>query len=282
MVRNIYEIVKTLLGHILIAKRSGYNLKYKMEIYYVLNGLYIKSLIFKNKREVTQNIFNFKVTAYEYSNLMYLFKEIFISKEYYFQTEKLNPKIIDCGANIGMSILYFKFLYPACSIIAFEPNPTAFSLLKKNIFQNNLLDVDLRDIALSKIDGTISFYTRGNKGLLLASIIKERGGENILSIQSKKLSDFMSNNIFDLIKMDIEGAESDVIEDLYSKNIIKNSEKYIIEYHHRINLNKSLADFIKPFEECGFGYNLKASFHKIGGFQNILFNLFKENDTIKN
>lgn len=276
MARNINEIWKTLVSHILLAKQSGYNFKYKIKIYNTLNSLYIKSLIYKTKREVTQNIFNFKVTAYEYSNLLYLFKEIFILKEYYFKTEKLNPTIVDCGANIGMSILYFKYLYPNSSIIAFEPNPTALLLLKKNVFQNNLLDVDIKEIALSKIDGTISLYTRGDKALLLASIIKERGGENILSTQSKRLSDLIGNNVFDLIKIDIEGAESEVIEDLYSMNKINNSEKYIIEYHHRINIKNSLADFIKPFEECRFGFNIKASFRKIGGIQNILFYIFKE------
>ena len=42
-------------------------------------------------------------------------------------------KFIDCGANIGISILFFKKQYPDCTIMAFEPNPHAFPLLEKNV-----------------------------------------------------------------------------------------------------------------------------------------------------
>ncbi|MCM2303037.1 MAG: hypothetical protein NDI80_10485, partial [Flavobacteriaceae bacterium] len=66
--------------------------------------------------------------------------------------------------------------------------------------------------------------------------------------------------------------------DLVKTNKINNSKNYIIEYHHKINNNKSaLSSFIKPFEESGFDYNIKSSFNKIGAFQDILLNIYKEN-----
>ncbi len=59
-----------------------------------------------------------------------LFKEIFLKNTYECQFGK-QPLIIDGGANIGMAVLYFKRNYPDARIIAFEPNPSGFELLKK-------------------------------------------------------------------------------------------------------------------------------------------------------
>ena len=273
-----FKIFKTLFNNTLIAKESGYEFKYKLEILKVLNSLYLKSIFFKEKQEVTQKIFGYRVTAYDYKNLLYLFKEVFLSKEYYFRSEKPNPAIIDCGANIGMAVLYFKFLYPDCTIKAFEPNPLAFYLLNKNITQNDLSKVELHNVALSNRDGSIEFFTKGRQGMLVASIIKERGGDDCISIQSQKMSGFIKDNKFDLLKMDIEGAEAEVLEDLILADKIKNISAYIIEYHHRIDHNKtSMTDFIRPFEERGYGYNIKTSFHKLGSYQDILLYFFKEN-----
>jgi FkbM family methyltransferase len=272
-----FKIFKTLLNHALIAKESGYPYKHKLEILKILNSLYLKSIFFGKKQEVTQKIFGYKVTAYDYSNILYLFKEVFLSKEYYFRSEKSNPAIIDCGANIGMAVLYFKFLYPDSIIWAFEPNPLAFQLLSKNVTQNNLTNVELRNVALSNRDGSIEFFTKGKQGMLVASIIKERGGDECISIPSQKMSDFIKNDKFDLLKMDIEGAETEVLEDLVSAGKITNISSYIIEYHHRISHNKtSLAGFIIPFENLGYGYNVKTSFHKLGSFQDILLYFFKK------
>ena len=84
-----------------------------------------------------------------------MFNFLFIAKWYFFGRLKIGRKsrkknafiefnralsnlnkgsyVIDCGANIGMSITYFKRLYPKSKIIGFEPDPKIFETLKKNI-----------------------------------------------------------------------------------------------------------------------------------------------------
>ena len=52
--------------------------------------------------------------------------EIFENQCLFFETKNQKPKIIDCGANIGISILYYKRLYPEAQIIGFEPDPKFF------------------------------------------------------------------------------------------------------------------------------------------------------------
>lgn len=275
MIKNLYHVYKIVLKNWHITKTSKYRFKEKLIVFKILNSLYFKSLFSKNRKEVVQDIFQFKVSANSYSTLSFLFKEIFISQDYFFETDTAKPVIIDCGANIGMSVLFFKFIYPHCSIIAFEPNPQAFNFLKKNIEQNNLKDVELYNSALSDKEGETDFFIGDNESILLASTIAERGGGKIFKIKLDKVSNYLKDQV-DLIKIDIEGSESQVLNDLVLTGKIKKSENYIIEYHHRINRQKSsLSTFIKPFEDADFEYNIKSSFVRIGVFQDILLNFYK-------
>jgi FkbM family methyltransferase len=254
-------------------------IKYKWEIVRVLIALRLKRVFNKSSDfEVTQRIFGFKITSYNYENLIYLFRCIFLSREYHFHCEHDHPNIIDCGANIGMSVLYFKFIYPNCSITAFEPNPDAFSLLKRNVEENNLTNINLQQYALSNEEGPITFFTDGRRKCLIASIFSERGGKSSEHVQAMKLSKFIKHDCFDLIKIDIEGAEPKVLHDLVSESKLLNSSRYIIEYHHRVGTkhSSSLADFIKAFEQKGFGYNIKASYSTLGGFQDVILHFYKE------
>lgn len=275
MIKSIYNAYKNVIKNWQIAKRAKYNFKEKLIVFKILNALYFKSLFNKNKKEIVQNIFHFKVSANSYSTLSFLFKEIFISNDYFFQTANNEPVIIDCGANIGMSVLFFKFIYPNCSIVAFEPNPEAFYLLKKNVEQNNLENVKLYNLALSDKEGEIDFFVGNNEAILLASVIEERGGNKVFKIKSDKLSNYLDAKV-DLIKMDIEGSENQVLNDLMATGTITIAENYIIEYHHRISKQKSsLSTFIRPFEDAAYEYNVKSSFGSIGVFQDILLNFYK-------
>ncbi len=271
--------MRTLLVHLYLVLKSNYTLKDKLKALNTLNVLYLKSLMFGKKQFITHCIFGFKITAYDYITLLNLFKEIFMTEQYFFSvTGTDSPRIIDCGANIGMSVIYFKYLFPECRIIAFEPNPDAFYLLEKNIANNNLKNIETKNYALSNKTDSIDFYSNGHKGSLIASTIKERGGNNRITVKSEKLSAYINENTFDLIKMDIEGAEEEVIDELYLSNKIKYSIRYIIEYHHRIDSKKtSLAMFLKKFEDSGFSFNISATFKNAGDYQFILINLQQDN-----
>lgn len=276
MVKKIYNFVKSVNKNINIAKNSKYGFTEKFGIFLTLTILHFKSIFHKSETEIIQNIFGFKVSAYNYDSLIFLFKEVFVSKDYFFQSDTPEPKIIDCGANIGMSVLYFKFIYPNCSIVAFEPNPRAFHLLKKNIEQNNLKNIVVYNLALSDAKGEIDFYTGNDEQILVASTIKERGGDYKIKIETDILSSFLTDAV-DLVKMDIEGSEKQVLNDLVLSEKLYTSKKYIIEYHHKINNEKSLlSSFLTPFEKAGFDYNIKTSFGKNGCFQDILLYIYKD------
>ena len=83
----------------------------------------------------------------------HLKREVFTSDLYYFETENPNPFIIDLGAHIGLSTLYFKQTYPGSEIIAIEPNPGTFELLEQNLFENQIDGVTAINAAVSDQSG---------------------------------------------------------------------------------------------------------------------------------
>ena len=71
------------------------------------------------------------------------YREIFGKNIYEFKTNNPKPIILDCGANMGLSILFFSKKYPNAEIIAFEPDETVLPFLEKNIISQNIKNVEL-------------------------------------------------------------------------------------------------------------------------------------------
>ena len=61
--------------------------------------------VFKSQNNL-EKILGFRFSFFHYETFIFLFDRIFIDLEYYFEADKKDPFIIDCGSNIGMSILF--------------------------------------------------------------------------------------------------------------------------------------------------------------------------------
>lgn len=252
----------------------------KISAFLTLNRLLIKRKLSPSKNTIVQErFFGFKFKGFDYSTIDYLFNEIFILNEYFFTPNTNAPIIIDCGSNIGMSVLYFKRLYPSSNIIAFEANPYAYKLLVENLTINNINDVALHNIALYNCETEISFFIGDNLGTLLGSLNSTRGGCKEIKMNTKKLSDYLKNfESIDLIKMDVEGAEDYIVDDLINSSAINKVKEFIIEYHHNMNGDKSnLSAFLLKFELNGFSYNIKSEYERINTFQDLRIHFYKKN-----
>jgi FkbM family methyltransferase len=227
-----------------------------------------------------EKIHGYKVNFFDYSTFFYLYREIFINKQYYFISERDNPLIIDCGSNVGIALIFFKILYPNSKIIAFEPDIETFKILKMNVERNNLEDVELFNKAISNTEGMIDFYIDPNHpGSLIMSTKKERKNKVCNKVHSILLSNYIKENV-DFLKMDIEGAEAAVIEELSSKNKLKLIKQMVIEYHHHLIPNEDIfSNTLKILEENGFGYQIcapiRSPFNK-GEFQDILIYAYQK------
>lgn len=232
----------------------------------------------------SENFLNLKISTFQYDTFKFLFEEIFLRNEYYFKNKKSSPIILDCGANIGLATVFFKFICPSSRIFSFEPDKQTFKLLKKNIAQNRFSDVTLVNAAVSDSNGLIDFYVGDvKKGALNMSTKSERNSKNKITVKSISLSEFIKEHFkdkkIDFLKMDIEGAEVEVISDLHHNGVLKNIEQGVIEYHHKSGETKSqLSSFLKIFEAEGFEYQISAFYSPLsssGKYQDILLKFYK-------
>jgi len=227
-----------------------YGLLGRFRLFQVLMQLLIKSK-YRASEPVVQRGFGFILHAPDPQLLLQLVLEVFVEQSYYFQTDKAVPNIIDGGANIGISVLYFKHLYPNAHIVAIEPNPAALSYLEKNIVENNLKGIRIVPAALAAHEGVGNLYIRPS--LLNASLIAAPEADS-LQVTTQKLSTYLKGNRVDLVKLDIEGAEEEVIGEIAEQGEIHNARQYIIEYHPAADLPEGMANLKNLF--MGIGYTM--------------------------
>ena len=191
-----------------------------------------------------------------------LLNEIFIDESYAFHTTKKDPIIIDCGSNIGISVLYFKYLYPDAKIIGFEPEPTSFEILNQNIEANNLKDITVHPIALCNKEGSITFFRSENAPGSTVNGIKSNGGfvrnAPTIEVKASRLSNYINGPV-DFLKMDVEGAEDDIFEDLVENNKLKFIKEMVFEFHHHMTKSDDrLSTILKILEDHNFSYQIQA------------------------
>lgn len=202
---------------------------------------------------------------FEFWMFVFLIEEIFVHKEYAFECDRPDPVILDCGSNIGIATLYFKYRYPHAKITCFEPDPNTFAKLKQNVEANHLTNVELRNQAVWIQDTTLNFFVDSDTpGDMRASTdpkrAKDQGGE----VQAVRLADLINGPV-DFLKIDIEGAEGVVLKDLAETGKIKQIREMVIEYHHHIDPETdNLSEMLAMLEAQGFGYQIGADW--IGRF----------------
>jgi FkbM family methyltransferase len=200
----------------------------------------------------------YRFKAYSLATLAFLYREIFIDLDYYFPCSKQNPYIIDCGSNIGMGVLFFKTLYPQSTVVSFEPAPDSFQLLQQNVELNNLPNVQLNRSAVGRVSGTVEFFQEQQPGAVVASTNSQRVSGRKITVQQVRLSDFIEREV-DFLKLDVEGAEDGVMDELIEAKALRRIARMTIEYHHHIDSAKDhFSKFLARLEENGFGYQLKA------------------------
>lgn len=189
---------------------------------------------------------NFVVAYKRPYELLHTYSEIFGNEIYRFTAADASPLIIDCGSNIGMSVLYFKQLYPDASIIAFEPDQSNFALLKKNIEVNKLQHIELNQSAVWTKNGTIFFEASESEASRISN-----SRDNAREVKSERLADLLSRQKkVDFLKIDIEGAEWEVIKDCAA--FLTVVQHMFLEYHGKTNDTQRLNELLQIVRDKGF------------------------------
>jgi len=181
------------------------------------------------------------------------YREIFLEQIYKFSVDKTCPLIIDCGANIGLSVIYFKYLYPEARIVAFEPDPEIFSVLQRNVRRFGFTDVELYQNAVWTSNGELAFRSTGAGDGRVMTEDQEKG---LIRVPTVRLDDFMNQKI-DFLKIDIEGAEYEVIKDC--QNNLDAVNYFFIEYHGDRKEIQTLHEILRILQNAGFRYHIREA-----------------------
>ena len=190
-----------------------------------------------------------------------IYQEVFVDQTYRFDADTPSPFILDCGAHIGVSVLYFKTRYPHARIVAFEPNPSAFKLLATNLRRNGVSDVELVNAAVADTEGSINFYTeKGGRrrwtwgGAGVKNAWQQQGDYRTIRVPAVRLSSSIDRDV-DLLKLDVEGMESVVLDEIEHRlGLVK---ALVVEFHgSSTNPRNSLEHVLDLLTRNGFDYAL--------------------------
>jgi FkbM family methyltransferase len=178
----------------------------------------------------------------------YQIKDIFIDEVYKFKSDRQDPVIFDCGANIGMSIQYFKRLYPNAKVKAYEPDSTIFKYLVHNT--KGLDNVSLTNKAVWIKEEKLEFNSEGADGGSIFGIMDRK-----VEIDAVKLKDEINKEIhIDFLKLDIEGPEYKVLQDCDGS--LDNVDNIFIEYHSFKDKEQELGKLLELLRKNSFRYFL--------------------------
>lgn len=205
------------------------------------------------------SVAGYRISTDHFENFRGIVREVFLLGDYHFKSSLSKPLIIDCGGNIGLTALYFKWLYPNARLTVFEPAPENIRLLKKNLERNGIKDVRVVEAAVSDKPGTIQFWVNkarpgGSTSTREVYETKSRNGGKYAEydVPAVLLSDYIDKEV-DLLKIDIEGAEGQVIQDLNHNGKLPLIRDIIMEYHYNPkNESNNLPKLLSTLEQNGF------------------------------
>jgi FkbM family methyltransferase len=120
------------------------------------------------------------------------------------------PAIVDCGANIGYTTLWYKRQFPDARIVAFEPDPVFAGLLRRNLARNGASDVEVVEAAAWVRDGRAPWLSLQVDGSRLTASSDEARGCTVATVDLRRYLD----REITLLKIDVEGAEFELLPHL--------------------------------------------------------------------
>ncbi|WP_157951148.1 FkbM family methyltransferase [Cyanothece sp. BG0011] len=157
--------------------------------------------------------------------------------------------IIDIGANIGATALFFTDVYPNADCYCYEPCPSTFTYLQKN---TSFLDrIKIFNCGLSNESRELKLYI-GNAQCLqnsLYSSVEVTENFEIATIKpaSTELKEIMSGKRC-VLKIDTEGCEVPILEEI--KDYLDNVDIFYLEYHSEED-RRAIDNLVAPqFSLC--------------------------------
>ena len=141
------------------------------------------------------------------------------------RTRGVTPIIVDAGANVGYSSLFFADTYADAHVIALEPDPPTFEVLESNVRGRS--NVEAHPYALWSDDGGVDLEDGGQKSW--STRVNGNGSRRIPSRTLEQVVSSVPNGRLLIAKVDIEGAEREALG--VSIELLRDTPCIMIEPH---------------------------------------------------
>jgi FkbM family methyltransferase len=178
--------------------------------------------------------------------------DIFVHSSVAFRTPNERPRILDCGANVGLASLFFRRAYPGARITAFEADPALAALCARNL--SGEASVDVRQAAVWIDDGDVDFVCEGTDSGAIASLHTAVSGTRV-HVRAERLRQWLDEPV-DLLKLDIEGAELPVLTDCRER--LRNVGAMIVEVHEFNPGHRQTGALLDLLEHEGFMLEMRS------------------------
>lgn len=210
----------------------------------------IKSLINQSESVLSLEINGYKIDIPKGAGAESVYPIYFKNEQLRFNAVTEKPMIIDCGSHIGLSVLYFKLLYPTADIIAVEADPKNFEFLKRNVEQFSRVKPLHRAVSIHS--GNVEFSQRGGVSgrLSAADQIESSSKGPTCNVEAISLRELIGNKSIDLLKVDIEGSEVEVLLD--AESLLCSVRRLFVEYHSFASQPQKLDDLVALLRRSGY------------------------------
>ncbi|MEZ7196516.1 FkbM family methyltransferase [Pseudodesulfovibrio karagichevae] len=191
-------------------------------------------------------------------SFVYQFRDIFWYEVYRFDRESAPAgAVLDCGANVGLSALWFGINYPGFPLVAYEPDPRIGRFLSENIAANLGADtrshVEVRHEAVMDASGPALFHSDGADGGRVVVGGARGGAETLIEVSTVRLRDeLLARGPVSLLKLDVEGAEEALAVDC--SDALAQAANIFIEYHSFKGRPQGLEAILAVLRGAGFRY----------------------------
>lgn len=182
-----------------------------------------------------------------------MYEEHFLSQIYAVDRLPDRPYIIDCGGNIGLSVIWFKQRYRHARITVFEADPALAEILEENVHHLKLSSIEVVKAAVS---GTAGFAKFARDRPLTGHVASQ--SEEGLPIACVRLSDRLGESV-DLLKIDIEGSEYSLLNDLCTTGKIKLVRHLVCEVHGSTRVQNQIGTLWTMLSSAGFALTIAGA-----------------------
>ena len=230
MIQRIRTLARLFSWQNLLQMRISGHVKYAADRTYVRHGVALREFRWTVPQDGLERVgdslrFRFPVEGVERafslradSSDVEVFLQVIRDQEYLEATRLVGPlsapRIVDAGANIGLTTLFFKSVYPDAHVIAMEPEPHNFRALGETIERNRLENVHPVQAALWTGDGFLAPDRTFRDGKAWSFAVKPPEAGEAAQIAAITLDTLLERHGWDrvdLLKIDIEGAEAHLV-----------------------------------------------------------------------